>query len=625
MATLCVLCDNCGLVIQSYYNCYNCGNYDLCEICYVEKRDLHSLSHYFVMVKQEIFDGFSMQRGQGMQNIEGHYMMILQEDGNLCIYERGLMKIPENVIWESKTSNQHVDFLRNNGGNLQLLTHEKELVKEIRAIDNVLISVNGLKAITVNENKISWDPNFIGKDVAVAKILNHSGFNVINIDDEGNMTLISPQEHPQIQPKILAEGYRCISHLWGKTENSLWSNHDITNVSWKVFLREEKREKLLQIFKKYKGYFWMDVFCTNQEAEKKALDIMGDIYKNCRECICLIDGESRINLEDSFDINGYPQCQRINNHLEAEDYCNLYSVLYSCEWMKRVWTLQEAMLPQVVYFTRETIDVSGVYMLDLQDIERDFASTKGEFHTARFLSDNFADLVKNKARWTNWPEKKFFLATDHRRSCFKKEDYFYGISGLFNISIPNDLSPREAMLSLLKGMPEARLYPLLNPDINMLLHGEIQPLYGENPFNEWSMFNKIYTNSPYAKRYTDRDAADMDVLENKRFIGDTCAADAKYDQTWPDEQREKLIYDSIKKLDDVAIKRILEYWSHYVSNWKDKHINITKTHMIITTRELEFNIGDRVVFNVIGFDGQIYICDVTEDKLMKPYGVVLSF
>jgi len=619
-----VLCDNCGEVVVFYYNCYECPDYDLCETCFTNARHLHSFPHNFIFIKQEIPDGCFMEKNQGLRADEGRYMLIFQDDGNLCIYERGLVKIPENVIWQSETS---VESVYNNKGNLQLLTGG-EVVKEIISHNDVLIRVNGLKAIIADERKILWSPDYKGENVAIAKIINHPGFSLIFVDDNGNMTLVSPQEHQQ---KILEKGYKCISHFWGPSPPK-WEDHHVENVHWGVYVREEKREKLLQIFKYHKGYFWMDVFCTNQEAEKKALDIMGDIYSSCTECICLIDGvRSDINRE--YDINEYPQNFRVNNHLEAKDYHDLYGVLYGCRWMTRVWTLQEAMLPREVYFTCESVDISGIYMLNLRDMEFDFAVTKGEFSVARLVSEEFADLLKNKARWTNWPEKKFWLVRGRKRSCFKKEDYFYGTSGLFGISIPNNLSPKEAMMSLLEKMPNTKLYPIMSSDLEILKHGKA---YRDNSFEddavwedagdafrEWSVGDKIYTTSPYARRFVDG-VADFGVLEKKNiFVGDMKCVDETYDTSFPDDSWKGLVYDLVKKLDDAAILYILEHTGYVITNWKDKYISITKTHIIITTRNLEFE-DDRIVFNTIGFGSWGYICDFTENKLIKPYGTFLE-
>src|ERR1700759_1591098 len=107
------------------------------------------------------------------------------------------------------------------------------------------------------------------------KLLEHPGFRLIYVDDNGNMSLITPLLDGS--EDVLEKGYRCISHLWG--EATRWNNHPVENVTWGVDVREEKRDKLLQIFNHFKGYWWVDVFCTNQDSNNKPLSIMGDVYR----------------------------------------------------------------------------------------------------------------------------------------------------------------------------------------------------------------------------------------------------------------------------------------------------------------------------------------------------------
>jgi hypothetical protein len=173
------------------------------------------------------------------------------------------------------------------------------------------------------------------------ELLDHFGFRLIYVDDDGNMSLIAPSGHKE---NILEDGYRCISHLWGNTTQ--WEDHPIKNISWGVDVREEKREKLLQIFNHYRGYWWMDVFCTDQESNNKPLSIMGDVYRYCKECICLLD----IKIPDivkepnkDYDRDGRTF---LDHGLEV----------VNCEWNRRVWTLQELVLPPEAYYTSEIQD-----------------------------------------------------------------------------------------------------------------------------------------------------------------------------------------------------------------------------------------------------------------------------
>ena len=626
-----IICDICEKPRASYYNCYDCESYDLCEVCYVEKRRLlHNPSHEFAFIKQDdIINGCCVEKNQGIVSKEGEYVMIFQQDGNLCIYEKGIPKTPETVRWESKTSHQFVEFLCNNMGVLQFLTKEKVVVKEM-VVD---ITINGLKAMITSKNTISWDPDFKGRNVAIAKIVNHEGFKLVSVDELGNMSLVSPQKDPELQKKILQEGYRCISHMWGDWSNSKWEDHRVDGVEYGVYVREEKRKKLLQLFRYYKGYWWMDVLCTNQEAKKKVLNIMGDIYKNCTECICLIDGDVGEYVPD-YDINSYPHSLRVKNELEGKDYHDLYHVLCRCKWITRVWTLQEVMLPSAVYFTKEKPDLSGIYRLDLDDIRTDLACLeKTEFGAANYLSSSFKLLLSiPEAKWVEKLEKMHKIAFSRDRSCSRKEDYYYGVSGLFNISIPNDKTAEEAMLYFLKGLPNTGIYPIMNSYITQFNYGKINDQRFDVPFQnaadavEWYILVSVYTNSSYAKGYIGNHVEILGILRKKKFVGNMeCTKNASWE--FPPQTEVDFTYDLMQELDEKSIVYMLENVDCNVRHWEDKHISITDTHMIITSKELDFAVGDKISFGVVNTvnHDMAYICDVTEDKLIKPYGTFVKF
>lgn len=168
-------------------------------------------------------------------------------------------------------------------------------------------------------------------------LLDHPGFRLIYVDEFGNMFLITPLYHKK---GILEKGYRCISHLWGNATR--WTNHRIKKVSWGVDVREEKRAKLLEIFDHFKGYWWMDVFCTDQESNNKPLHIMGDVYKNCTECICLLDIEIPHFLNQPRET--WMNISAINDHMTE---------VRECGWNKRVDLSEMAFATQSTLHRRD--------------------------------------------------------------------------------------------------------------------------------------------------------------------------------------------------------------------------------------------------------------------------------
>jgi hypothetical protein len=253
------------------------------------------------------------------------------------------------------------------------------------------------------------------------KLLSHPGFRLIYVDDDGSMSLIIPLDYQEV---ILEKGYRCISHLWG--EATRWEDHPIKGVGWGVEVREEKRDKLLQIFMYFKGYFWMDVFCTDQDSNNKPLSIMGDVYRKCKECICLLD----IKIPDltKLGING-----------KIKHVCKVSE----CEWSKRVWTFQEWMLPPRVLYTSEADKESFFVDPDVMfDIEADESIIEKLFLLI-FFTLNFGRIRRAgrvfQRKKNNMYSLMLYLAESERK-CRNDEDYYYGIAGVFNIPLTDGLS-----------------------------------------------------------------------------------------------------------------------------------------------------------------------------------------
>ncbi|KAI7881057.1 hypothetical protein K492DRAFT_177460, partial [Lichtheimia hyalospora FSU 10163] len=163
--------------------------------------------------------------------------------------------------------------------------------------------------------------------------------------------------------------YYALSHLWGisKEDRKLWEEigeyvNDLDEQPAKpVSMRPEKRETLLGLLKDHPdSYWWIDVLCARTDTP---LDIMGDIYRCCLECIAMIDCEpsllSKLHTEpnkrkDFIDIDWIkamdkPSSEDLLYYRQiCEKYpeliCDLY-ILQKSEWWNRVWTWQEMALP----------------------------------------------------------------------------------------------------------------------------------------------------------------------------------------------------------------------------------------------------------------------------------------
>jgi hypothetical protein len=359
-------------------------------------------------------------------------------------------------------------------------------------------------------------------------LFNHPGFRLIFIDDDGSMSLEGPFDEESRQK--VQGGYRCISHVWGtadKTKDYAWEGHGITNVTWKVEVREEKRKRVMQVFKHHRGYWWMDVFCTNQEDENKPLDVMGDIYRNCRECVCLLDticdvsgytSEREVWKSMAEYVKSCLEVYVISNRVHEPDisgsitegmgtiaenlvkkYGKYFTSIQHCNWFHRVWTWQEAVLPPKLLFCSEQAGsykydpfdhmcLKGLFMYNFKDIR--YFDEYGHVGVSNMSLHECLPIIKSivsitilcRERSNIWDNvASAFIST---RKCTNKEDYVYGIAGILDVFIPGNLALDGAMRELEKGLQRHGIfigcgrYKYSDPDVLSTLYNTIRPIDG---------------------------------------------------------------------------------------------------------------------------------------------------
>ena len=363
------------------------------------------------------------------------------------------------------------------------------------------------------------------------QLLAHPGFRLIHVDQNGFMSLVTPLIDG-CKEDILENGYRCISHYWGPKPPK-WEDHPVTGVEWGVHVREEKRTRLLQIFSHHKGYFWMDVFCTNQDDDNKPLDVMGDIYRDCIECVCMLDimcdvdgfiSEKELLRDMARDMKKYSSCHPgimrmmllqlergsslINYATSMEKHEIYLSGIATAKWFKRVWTWQEAILPPKLLFCSER---AGTYVYDPFDHE-----FLRKLFPYKLLGKIIEDVGNTRMcdEWTRWGitidngsqtesseilsyllplmrlrVKEFDIwdniriAADSERKCTNKKDFVYGITGVLNLSVPKGLELDDAMTELEKELQKQGIFIAWNPNMS--------------PNGSWALtdtLSELYTN-----------------------------------------------------------------------------------------------------------------------------------
>ncbi|KAJ8652702.1 hypothetical protein O0I10_011647 [Lichtheimia ornata] len=286
--------------------------------------------------------------------------------------------------------------------------------------------------------------------------------------------------------------YYALSHLWGLTENNRYLWHEIGDYvddeqgqpAAPVSMRPEKRDTLLALLKSHPdSYWWIDVLCARTDTP---LDIMGDIYACCLECVAMIDCEPSLlskflKKENTFLGSWFAaptplfHPQRLSL-IKGPWLIKLLGTFLQSGWWQRVWTWQEMALPlgdvrfmaetdahgfqnntitlnELDYFGREVYKVQAsderngdaareIYSI-LQGITCAKTSTSdrkgGDDFTARF------QLIMLSLRYS-------------KRRCYDPADYVYGVLGMMQIKIPRVEDPNAAWSHLLSKLDD--LLPL---------------------------------------------------------------------------------------------------------------------------------------------------------------------
>ncbi|KAI7874550.1 hypothetical protein K492DRAFT_199873 [Lichtheimia hyalospora FSU 10163] len=247
-------------------------------------------------------------------------------------------------------------------------------------------------------------------------------------------------------------------------------------------MRREKRDTLLGLLKDHPdSYWWIDVLCARSDTP---LDIMGDIYSCCLECIAMIDCEpnllsrlhtvknKRKEIHDEYYIKAWKSSKSSSKYLLHgkqiyEKYSELVKDLYAfqqSEWWKRVWTWQEMALPfGVVRFMAETdidrLESNTIAMDDLLNSSKNAADIllymehKNEYdHEIHrplvcWFSEIFYARAFNEHVAEKTPAYRFCTLINSLngspRRCMDPVDYVYGLLGILQIKIPRMTDPKK--------------------------------------------------------------------------------------------------------------------------------------------------------------------------------------
>ncbi|CDS10608.1 hypothetical protein LRAMOSA11094 [Lichtheimia ramosa] len=301
-------------------------------------------------------------------------------------------------------------------------------------------------------------------------------------ENGGKMQIIRPAGDPYHHKRIIkrineAKGvpsfYYALSHVWGLTETNryLWNeigeyvDDEGGKPAAPVSMRPEKRDTLLSMLKDHPdSYWWIDVLCARTDTP---LDIMGDIYACCLECVAMIDCDPSV-IPQLNTMTGVREHYFESVYLSRDDpfvkqlydeklpqVMDVLSKLMQCSWWTRVWTWQEMALPfgevRLMAETGTHRPLSNTITLhDLCDkfqhvvVVMDNEKYQAGSELRRWFQEiRFANeyLERSKDR----VEVDFFYLIrtlgNSTRRCMDPADYVYGVLGIFQIKIPRMSDP----------------------------------------------------------------------------------------------------------------------------------------------------------------------------------------
>ncbi|KAJ3114931.1 hypothetical protein HK100_001506 [Physocladia obscura] len=399
------------------------------------------------------------------------------------------------------------------------------------------------------------EPSFLRQRVAV----NTPDFMPLRLID------ITTQASPALISKPAHSSYACISHVWGeKTTELLIPEHAdiVRGVGWPCnVVSVDKYTTMLTLARKYSEKIWLDLACINQmmDSDKCAqIKVMGDIYKHCHLCLVYVEDlheETEAALNDlksvfeNVDKNTeYIESVKCWQKIFGENPTIVRSIASSiavaslasrCEWMRRVWTLQEALLPnKVIIITPQgseftlgqflgpalslnaVIQGMGVTGMDTKHPDTYFGCVK--MTDRLFVSLKSAKDLATCVLLASVPQghkfvTKLVLKSLIARNCFKEHDRLYGLLGVMKLDIEPDYT-----------LPVSWIWGKINEIFvingDASLFGGFQPV--EAPNYSWASVPALGMESMQACEYpwnillTDKNHAVVafSVLERKLII-----------------------------------------------------------------------------------------------------------
>jgi hypothetical protein len=267
-----------------------------------------------------------------------------------------------------------------------------------------------------------------------------------------------------------ASNYFVISHVWGETIEVDGAKY---GVSWKIPVRnQQKLSQMLEAARVVVGlrYVWVDILCLDQSTfNGKEVECMERYFAHAVGCFVWLDNTyddpawsevlnaiAKVNSFFKLDVHGTPEPGALEqmfqqggsgglglkmNGTEAIRWNREMSKLGNASWFRRVWTLQEGVIPDKVYFcTPERYMTAGSFIWTLSSlcemIVASFLQTGSLHGTAinhELQRSEVHKMLKLRQAYRRRKISYWHLVQATRsRECHNELDRVYGVSGLIH-------------------------------------------------------------------------------------------------------------------------------------------------------------------------------------------------
>ncbi|XDG07642.1 hypothetical protein ABKA04_007257 [Annulohypoxylon sp. FPYF3050] len=268
-----------------------------------------------------------------------------------------------------------------------------------------------------------------------------------------------------IVPFDFQQKYEALSYVWGNRDNKkfIWlGDHkfEVTDNLW-LALRRLRNPSTPRVL-------WIDAICINQEDNKEKshqVGMMGDIYKGCKNCVIWLGESAEKPGADVQSVSAVRAIELLgllssDKHLpdlpcfkavkgkrtdivkKYEDHFAALGQLLDLPWWRRIWVIQELVLPSKVTFLYASEELPYQALVGAVGMLNTHAATCCKSHrmTLRALGfdpilviqEQVDPIVSTREKWA---KRESTTLSQLRRQFYafqatEKRDLFYGLLGL---------------------------------------------------------------------------------------------------------------------------------------------------------------------------------------------------